>query len=246
LIEPVSVPLIASFELGGATAAFTGRSGGVSTGSFSELNLGGHVGDEPEVVRANRDLLAASVGLSRHVGMNQVHGTEVVSPSPDVRCSDEAWGETVGDADSLVTTQLNVGLVALTADCLPIALGTKDAVAVIHAGWRGLSSGVVENAVAALREVSSGPIAAAIGPCAGVCCYEVSIEVLNAFSPAACFEGRMLNLGATAEDRLNRAGVNLVHRLSVCTICDGDGRFFSHRRDGVPTGRQGVIAWLNS
>jgi len=178
--------------------------------------------------------------------MNQVHGTEAVLLSPDVRCSEEAWGETVGDADSLVTKQLNVGLVALTADCLPIALGTKNAVAVIHAGWRGLSSGVVENAVAALREVSSGPIAAAIGPCAGVCCYEVSIEVLNAFSPAAGFEGRMLNLGATAEDRLNRAGVNVVHRLSLCTICDGKGRFFSHRRDGVPTGRQGVIAWLNS
>jgi len=246
LIEPVSVPLIARFELGGASAAFTGRSGGISTGSFSELNLGGHVGDEPEVVRANRDLLAGSVGLSRHVGMNQVHGTEVVSLSAGVRCTDEVWGETVGDADSLVTKQLNVGLVALTADCLPIALGTKDAVAVIHAGWRGLSSGVVENAITALRQVSNGSIAAAIGPCAGVCCYEVSIDVLNAFSPAACFEGRMLNLGATAEDRLNRAGVNVVHRLSVCTICDGEERFFSHRREGVPTGRQGVIAWLNS
>jgi copper oxidase (laccase) domain-containing protein len=104
----------------------------------------------------------------------------------------------------------------------------------------------VENAVAALRQVSNHPIAAAVGPCAGVCCYEVSSEVLTAFSPAACFEDRMLDLGATAENRLNRAGVNVVHRLSLCTICDGEGRFFSHRRDGVPTGRQGVIAWLNS
>ena len=243
--EPPIQGFVAKVQLGGATAVFTGRSGGHSGGAFASLNLGGHVGDDPETVKSNREFLARSIGLSRHAGMAQVHGTAVVEFS-EFSCRAEPWGESVGEADAIVTGQPNVGLLALTADCVPIALGTKDAVAVVHAGWRGLSDGIVESAVEALVAISPQPIAAAIGPCAGKCCYEVSREVLGTFEPPAEFEGRMLDLGATAEKRLRVAGVNVVHRLSICTICDGEKRFFSHRRDGVPTGRQGVIAWLNS
>ena len=238
--------LVAKFQLGGATAVFTGRNGGNSNGPFTNFNLGGHVGDDPTSVRSNRELLARSIGLSRQVGMSQVHGTDVVELRAEVDCSIESWGESVGEADALITTQPNCGLVALAADCVPIALGTADAVAVVHAGWRGLSGGVIENAVAALSATSSNPIAAAVGPCAGRCCYEVSAEVLKAFNPPAESAGRMLDLAATSEARLRAAGVNVVHRLSICTICDAEERFFSHRRDGVPTGRQAVIAWLNS
>lgn len=237
---------MAEVEIEGAVAVFTGRSGGFSSGPFASLNLGGHVGDDPIAVAANRQHLGAAVGVSDQVAMTQVHGTNVINVTHGFESAIEHRSQTIGEADVMVTSLADVGLIALTADCMPIALGTADAVAVIHAGWRGLAAGVVENAVSALMAVSQHPVAAVIGPCAGPCCYEVSDEVLGEFDPPAVANGRMLDLGATAELRLRAVGVSRVRRVSICTICDAANRFYSHRRDGVPTGRQGVIAWLNS
>jgi YfiH family protein len=133
----------------------------------------------------------------------------------------------------------------MSADCVPIALarvnGDRPAVAVVHAGWRGLLGGVVENAVAAL---GGGTIAAAIGPAIGPCCYEVGADVADPFRE--CFgdeivSGGRLDLWRATEVALQNAGVAEAERFDVCTACHPE-LFFSHRRDGKPRGVQGVLA----
>jgi purine-nucleoside/S-methyl-5'-thioadenosine phosphorylase / adenosine deaminase len=113
-------------------------------------------------------------------------------------------------------------------------------VAMLHAGWRGLADGILEEGVAAMRELGDGaPIAAAIGPGAGSCCYEVGEEVAREFERPA---GR-LDLKAIARERLQAAGVETVHDAGLCTICSDPELFFSHRRDGGATGRQAGVVW---
>jgi polyphenol oxidase len=131
----------------------------------------------------------------------------------------------------------------LVADCLPVALGARGAVAMLHAGWRGLAAGVLEEGIRALRDMGGErEIAAAIGPGAGVCCYEVGEEVHAAFANAHR-QGRHLDLRATAHERLLNAGVRTVADDARCTICEAG--LFSHRREGVRSGRQAGVAWLS-
>jgi polyphenol oxidase len=148
------------------------------------------------------------------------------------------------DADGHATATQGVGVTVLAADCLPVALGREGAVAMLHAGWRGLAAGVLEQGVRALRALGTGdaPIAAVVGPGAGVCCYEVGTEVRDAFAGAHT-HGHRLDLRAIAEQRLRAAGVAEVSHVNACTICDE--RFFSFRREGERAGRHAGIAWLS-
>ena len=143
----------------------------------------------------------------------------------------------------------------LTADCLPVALGRSapqggtatgqaagGAVAMLHAGWRGLLAGVLEEGVRALDALGpAGETVAIVGPGARVCCYEVGEEVHAAFGDARR-QGRRIDLAALARDRLRAAGVADVRVLDACTICDP--RFFSHRREGQRAGRQAGVGWI--
>jgi YfiH family protein len=226
-------------DLPGARAAFTTRAGGVSNGPYASLNLGVSTADDPESVRRNRRALAATLGV-RLAFVRQAHGATVVrlSDSPSAKPA---------EADGQATTLQGVAPVVLVADCLPIAIAGGGAVATLHAGWRGLAAGVIAEGVRALREVGArGPLAAAIGPGAGPCCYEVGDEVRAAFAShgAAVRRGQAVDLKAIARAELAAAGVGAVHDLELCTICAGEERFFSHRRDGGVTGRQAGIAWL--
>jgi polyphenol oxidase len=149
-----------------------------------------------------------------------------------------------------------VGVMVLTADCLPVALGRErdrgagpragadhGAVAMLHAGWRGLAAGVLEEGVRAMRAPGgSGEVVAIVGPGAGACCYEVGEEVHAAFG-GAHRAGQNIDLKAIARERLLAAGVAEVRDVAACTICDE--RFFSHRREGTRAGRQGGVAWLS-
>jgi hypothetical protein len=131
-------------------------------------------------------------------------------------------------------------MLAMTADCLPIAIarretGARSALGILHVGWRGLAAGVIANGVAAV----GGPVAAAIGPAIGPCCYDVAPDVSALFDADLSTGGR-LDLWAAAERALRAAGVEEVERLDVCTSCHPE-LFFSHRRDDGITGRQGVI-----
>jgi hypothetical protein len=130
----------------------------------------------------------------------------------------------------------------LATDCIPVVLGAQGAVAAVHAGWRGLAAGALEQGVLALRDVGgTGEILAVVGPCAGGCCYEVGEEVHASFGDAHR-NGRLIDLRALAHGRLLAAGVAEVRDVDACTICDE--RFFSYRREGARAGRQAAVAWL--
>jgi YfiH family protein len=177
------------------------------------------------------------LGLKQVLGTTQVHGIEVCTVTDAREPTD------LVEADGLVVQQGGVGTSMLTADCLPVALGAAGAVAMLHAGWRGLAGGVIERGVGALHALGhEGGIAAAIGPCAGPCCYETGEEVHRAFG-GAHRQGRHLDLRALARDRLLAAGVGDIQELETCTICDE--AFFSYRREGERAGRQAGVAWLS-
>lgn len=231
-------------DLPGAGVAFSTREGGVSTGPYASLNLGILTDDDPARVEENRRRLAAKVGTPpERVAMGwQVHGAELREwEAPPANGGYAAPGAELPKVDGHLTAERGVALLVLVADCLPVALASPDRVAMLHCGWRGLAAGIVENAVARL----DGPIAAAIGPGIGSCCYQVGDEVLEAFGELdGVANGRMLDLEAVTRRKLAAAGVEQVEATGLCTSCRAD-LFFSHRRDGGVTGRQGGIAWRN-
>ncbi|HTB70297.1 MAG TPA: polyphenol oxidase family protein [Solirubrobacteraceae bacterium] len=240
---------------------------GVGTALFSSRadgNLSTQRGVDPEHGRSNRDALCERLGLEWLCASRQVHGAEVHL----IRAGSGRGGEPVAiDADGHATALAGVGAMVLTADCLPVALaasGATPAVAMVHAGWRGLAAGVLESGVRALRELGAdGDVEAVIGPGAGACCYEVGPEVRAAADavpggpegdlptgdrPGAggadgAAQRATIDLRAIARERLLTAGVVHVHDVNACTICDE--RFFSHRRERERAGRQAGVAWLS-
>jgi len=238
----------------------TTRAGGLSRDPYEGLNLGFHVGDVGERVRLNR--LALKRALDRRlldpVVGDQVHGTkaervgELHSGNRWER-SEKALAET----DALVTATRRLPLVTLAADCVPVALvdPVRQVGAVAHAGWRGLSGGVLENVLDVLRQTwgsSASDLVAWVGPAIGPCCYEVGPEVAGHFpghaSPADGDRSRLDLRGATRR-RLRESGLvdENVTGLDLCTSCHSD-LFYSHRRatrDGAPaTGRHALLLWL--
>ncbi len=217
---------------------FTTRNGGVSEGPYASLNLGRKTGDDVERVDENRRIACAEIGADPELlALNyQVHSALVHHARPGAR------GE---QGDGLWTDEPGLPILAMSADCLPIAVaranGGTPAVAVLHAGWRGLLAGIVESCVAALGD---GTLAAAIGPAIGPCCYEVQADVADPFRARfgndIVRDGR-LDLWQSAELALREAGVVMVERTDLCTMCNPE-LFFSHRRDGKPRGVQGVLA----
>jgi YfiH family protein len=231
------VPLIRWEAPGPYEIAFSTRIGGVSDGPFASLNLGSKLGDDLARVDENRRLLCAEVGVDPHrLAMNhQVHGKGA---------NRAVAGRRGGHGDALWTEERGLPLLALTADCVPIALvrtnGTRPGAAVAHAGRLGLLAGVVDAAVEAL----GGRIAAAIGPSIGSCCYEVGPEIADAFRERfgpRVMHGRHLDIVDAAERALRGAGVAHVERVDLCTACHPE-LFFSYRRDGTPRGGQGILA----
>jgi hypothetical protein len=228
-----------AIELPGARAVFTTRRGGVSKPPYDSLNLGLLTDDEPDAVKRNRETLRAELGV-KFAYVRQVHGAEIA-----VRRSEAELLGPIHEADGQATALRGVAPMVLTADCLPIAIAGDGAVAVVHAGWRGLAAGVIASGVEAVRSLAGAPgLAAAIGPGAGGCCYEVGDEVRAEFAAygGAARNGQNLDLKAIAREQLLAAGAREVHDVGLCTICT-EG-FFSHRRDGGITGRQAGLAWL--
>jgi YfiH family protein len=220
---------------GGARVLFTTR----ADGNLSTQRGAGH-----ERGRATREQLCGRLSLEWLCASRQVHGADVHV----IRARQVRGGEPVAlDADGHATALHGVGAMVLTADCMPVAIAGDGAVAMLHAGWRGLAAGVLEQGVRALRELGAGgELEAAIGPCAGACCYEVGAEVHRAFgeqSKLGDAAGATIDLAAIARERLLGAGVALVRDVRSCTICDE--RFFSHRRERERAGRQAGVAWLS-
>lgn len=233
----------------GVRAGFTLRTGGVSRGVHASLNLGLHVGDDPDAVRANRarvrDWVGAPVGWA-----NQVHGRSVVWSDGAER--DAAGRDSLGDADA-VLARSGHGAGVMVADCVPVLLAAAGdgLVAAVHAGRRGVELGVVAAAVAALVGAGARPerLRAHVGPAVCGRCYEVPEQMRDEVAarvPQAWAVTRQgtpaLDLPAAVAAQLAAAGVGRVDRTDVCTV--EDARFYSHRRDGASgTGRfAGVVA----
>ncbi len=211
--------------------AFTTREGGISTGAYSSLNLGSG-GDDPARIAENRRRACEELGLDagRLAVNRQRHSPRVNRAEAGVH------GQ---QGDGLWTDEPGVPLLALSADCVPIAIAAtqgRPALAVVHAGWRGLADGIVEAGVEALGAAET---AAIVGPAVGPCCYEVGAEVSARFDPDLT-DGEILNLWEASERALRRAGVGRVERVDLCTRCNPD-LFFSHRHSGPRRGAQGVI-----
>ncbi|PFG45158.1 hypothetical protein ATG66_3434 [Vibrio sp. ES.051] len=220
------------------------RIGGFSTAPYQGLNLGAHVGDDLFIVEENRNWLVQQSNMpSTPVWLNQTHSTVVARVSEPT--------SQVLDADGVFTSSSDVVCTAMTADCLPVILtntqGTQ--VAAVHAGWRGLANGIIENAL----ELFSGEVMAWLGPAIGPQAFEVGEDVLQAFvdfdsqahqafTPQD-IEGKWLaDMSRLAAQRLNQAGVTQVVDSGLCTYHDKDS-FYSYRRDGV-TGRQATFIWI--
>lgn len=220
------------------------RVGGFSTAPYQGLNLGAHVGDDLSIVEKNRDWLAQQAKMpSAPIWLNQTHSTVVAQVSAPTK--------QVLDADGVFTSSSQVVCSAMTADCLPVLLtntqGTQ--VAAVHAGWRGLANGIVENAL----ELFSGEVMAWLGPAIGPQAFEVGEDVLQAFvdfdsqahqafTPRD-IEGKWLaDMSKLATQRLDKLGVTQVFDSGLCTFQDKND-FYSYRRDGV-TGRQATFIWI--
>jgi len=237
-------------ESDGFLVAFTERSGGVSADPFASLNLGLRSGDQPSDVEQNRRLVAGALGVDAFACVRQVHGARVVrAGKARAGAGFEDPDTALGDADAIVTTTAGVALAVLAADCVPVALADARTgrVAVVHAGWRGIAAGVIGEALKHFAEPAD--VRAAIGPAICVDHYEVGEDV--AFSVSAAIDGGAvthragdsvhLDLPASIARALKAAGVRSSERAEECTA-HLPNRFFSHRRDGECTGRQGLVA----
>jgi len=243
----------------GVTFAITTRAGGSSPIPFGGLNLGGHVGDDPAAVAANRAQLSTLTGMgvdALSFGA-QVHGTNVAVL--------ERPGQTFAGTDALVTDRPDVPLVILVADCVAIGLvdPVRGVVGIAHAGWRGTLGDIAASTIAVMHDVfgtQASDVLAAVSPSIGPCCYQVGAEVTDAFyaehptiapdvlappdfASAGSFEGvnddrSMLDLWAANARMLERAGVPAgnIDVAEMCTACNTD-RFFSHRAEKGRTGR---------
>ena len=200
------------------------RNGGVSQAPYASLNVGGHVGDRPENVTRNREIV----------------------PAPDVPGS-------TPEADASFDRTGTAACAVMTADCLPVLLCDRagTVVAAAHAGWRGLAGGILQNTVAAMQ-ADPGEIMAYLGPAIGPDAFEVGEDVRETFcrlhsAAENAFEGigggkYLADIYALARQTLRREGVNLIYGGTHCTVLERD-TFFSYRRDGQ-TGRMVSMIWL--
>ena len=219
-------------------ATFTNRVGGVSKGAYSSLNLGDHVDDSPSDVMANRKIVQDLYGPIQF--MNQVHGNRIAvieGITPDAPT-----------ADALITGIPGITLAVMVADCIPLLLISREVVAAVHVGRRGLVNEVALKTLQLMREMGAGDISAKIGPAICGRCYEVSSEIYDevvSHHPLARSQTSSgtpaLDLSKALSDVLLSAGIKTVLDQNFCTL--EDQNFFSYRRDGV-TGRQAGLVSL--
>ena len=241
----------------GAAAWMSTRQAGHGAAPWDSFNLGDHVGDDPDVVQANRQLLADTLG-ARPVFLRQVHGRGVIELEPDTPDG------TV--ADACYTFAPGLACTVMVADCLPVLLWDTQGrwVAAAHAGWRGLAGeggvGVLESLWSALQARGASALQTRVwlGPCIGPQAFEVGPEVREAFGAGE--QSLLFRPGQGDRWLADLAGLARVrlHALDLTHVKGNDGSqawctvsqsalFFSHRRDAVrlgSTGRMAANIWL--
>ena len=236
-------------------AAISLRTGGFSTEPFASNNLALHVGDKESNVLLNREALLGSLCVKGWQWLDQVHGVELVEA--------EASGH-IKVADGCFTRSPNVVCSVLTADCLPVLMCDKAGkqVLAVHAGWRGLSKGILLKAVR-LFTCLPEEVLVYLGPAIGPKLFEVGGEVRKAFQALATefklvgsawdsafspveggrAEKYLADLYELARMQLAALRVENVYGGAFCTYSEAD-KFYSYRRDGV-TGRMATCIWKN-
>ena len=212
---------------------------------------------EPQLIRQNRRALAEAVGMDmeKWIIAHQVHSANVaVMTATEV--GHGVWDQEsrIPDTDALVTADKGVGLMVMSADCVPVLLydPVKQVIAAVHAGWRGTAARVVVETVKVMQEkfdCRSRDIWAGIGPSIGKCCFEVSREVAQVFQNLFPEGGEVVFAGQKPDkyqidlweaNRLELVNTGLqpehIEIAGMCTHCY-PGRFFSYRRDGKAAGR---------
>lgn len=242
-------------------AFITTRKGGVSAGPYSSMNLGDHVGDAPEHVEANRSSLARRVGLEPEslFWLKQVHGVDLADlDQPSAR------NESPLVADGATTTLSSIACVVMTADCMPVLLCDQSGsrVAAVHAGWRGLEQGVIQQALQHFEDPRQ--VLAYLGPTISQKHFEVGLEVKSAFErrnpdyaeafvPSIANSGEdsdpgsdkyMCDLYSIARILLRSHGVTKIFGGEFCTY-EQDRLFYSYRRDGAQSGRMASLIYLS-
>jgi YfiH family protein len=228
---------------------FTDRAGGVSAAPYDTLNLAGHTGDSPEAVRTNRARVAGRAG----VPADRLVVLAAVSGGPVGRVHPDSPAERTG-VEALVTTETDLAIGVIAADCVPVLLADEEAgvLGAAHAGRRGVQVRIVTDTVASMRELGARPerLRAWVGPAICGRCYEVGDDVAAATLAVAPQARATTSWGTTALDlpravlaELAQAGVESVQADPRCTY--EDPLLYSYRRDGV-TGRQASVILATS
>jgi YfiH family protein len=222
-------------------AVMTTRIAGLSKSPYESFNLATHVGDDLDAVLENRRLLKTELALpAEPFWLNQIHSNTVIEASNDL---------ILPEADASFSHQKDTVCVVMTADCLPVLMCSTDGtqIAAIHAGWRGLESGIILNTVAALK---TNELIVWLGAAIGAECFEVGDDVRDTFLKksadyAVAFKARekgwLADIYALARIELAHLGVTQVYGGEFCTVTDAD-RFYSYRRD-KQTGRMATLIW---
>lgn len=236
-----AVPLwrFPGLHVDGLTLAVTGREGGVSTGSYSSFNLGTHVDDSPTAVAMNALMLSSVFGGDGVTFVNQVHGATVIECS---RATSDS------EADAIIVRVGDRAAGIRVADCVPIAIIDirQRACVVVHAGWRGLAAGVIEQAVRTLAAQPSD-LLAAVGPSISHAAYQVGPEVVlqhDDFGQHATpdiADRFKLDLRGVTATQLTRFGITDERQWFSQDVTDGGQTFFSDRAQR-PCGRFALIA----
>lgn len=228
-------------------AGTTLRSGGNSKDQYAGFNLAMHVGDVEQHVMANRQYLNVRMKLPREpIWLQQTHSNVVVRA--------DQVKQNVPEADASFTLQKGVPCVVMTADCLPLLITDQkgSCIAAIHAGWRGLANGIIENTLK-MMPVNNNDLLIWLGPAIGPQAYEVGNDVREVFTlhskeAKQAFRQMdeshwLMDIYQLARQRLNNLGVNHIYGGEYCTFTDAD-RFYSYRRDNI-TGRMASLIWLD-
>lgn len=235
------LPVITSplLDVPGVRHAFFTRQGGVSEGIYASLNVGVGSGDAPGDVAENRRRAAAHFGAPPEALATcyQIHSATALTAA-------RSWGGARPEGDAVVTATPGVVCGALAADCAPVLIVDPQArvAAAAHAGWKGALGGVVEAAVAGMRELGAEPrrMVAAVGPCIGPASYEVGLDFLERFAaadpanaaffrPGEAADKRYFDLPSFVLSRLAAAGVGAAEWVGRDT-CAEEALFFSNRR----------------
>jgi YfiH family protein len=241
--------------------AFSTRLGGVSRGSYAELNLSLHVEDEPHRVIENRRRFfkGLNMNLETWVSARQVHGDsiQVVTKQHAGRGLFDNES-TLPGVDALITRDMDVTLVALFADCVPVFLvdPVERVIGMVHAGWKGTVNRISSKAVQTMERVfgsKADTCIALIGPSIGSCCYEIGMDVANKIKETFPDTSDILRLDETegkifcdlqVANRISLESAGLlrenIHGSGLCTSCRTDV-FYSYRKEGTTGRLAGVI-----